>query len=221
MDVGRILGGMLAARGGRAPRNGQILGEVLNGVANITAAANQRDRFPHGRHHAPFERMVRDSVVRHHHRGGRIPGPADAWIQRQPPATRVPVPRHDDDDHHSGWNHHQRAELLITAMVMAAQADGQFDQAEQDRIIQNLQPLDQNELDFVQRQMRRRHDIEEFVRAIPNGMEYEVYSISLMVIHLDTQAEASYLRSLAECMRLSPEEVNHVHSRYGAPPLYR
>lgn len=221
MDVGRILGGVLAARGGRAPGNGAILGEVLNGVANITAAANSGDRFPHARHHAPFEAMVRDSVRRHHHRGGRFPAPADAWLQRQPaPARRVPPPSHHHDDHHSGWDHRRRAELLITAMVMAAQADGQLDQAEQDRIIQQLQPLDRAEADYVRRQLRRRHDIERFVDDIPSGMEYEVYSISLMVIHLDTPAEAAYLRSLAECMRLRPDEVNQIHARYGAPRLY-
>jgi uncharacterized membrane protein YebE (DUF533 family) len=105
-------------------------------------------------------------------------------------------------------------------MVMAAQADGQLDQAEQDRIIQQLQPLDQNETNFLRRQLNTRHDMEAFVREIPNGMEYEVYSISLMAINLDTNAEARYLRALGECMRLQPHEVNSIHQRMGAPLLY-
>ena len=218
MDVGRILGGLLANRTGRAPGNGRVLGEVLNGVAKITAAANQQERFPHS-HHQPFEHMVRDSISRHHHHGGQLHQQADTWM-RQQRSVRVPAPQHDHSDHHSGRNRHQRAELLITAMVMAAQADGRLDQAEQDRIVQNLQPLDANESAFLRQQFNQRHDVDEFVRAIPSGMEYEVYSISLMVINLDTQPEALYLRTLAECMRLQPQEVNQIHARYGAPMLY-
>ncbi|TWT52830.1 hypothetical protein Pla22_04580 [Rubripirellula amarantea] len=56
---------------------------------------------------------------------------------------------------------------------------------------------------------------------IPTGMEYEVYNVSLMAINLDTHDEARYLKALAECMRLRPDEVNQIHARYGAPLLYR
>lgn len=221
MDAVKVLGAMLGNRAGRATGNGQVLGQILNGVANITHAANSGNRFP-PTHHQPLERIVRDSVHRHHQAGGRFPAPADPWL-RQPPAQRVPTPRHDDDHHHghhAAISYRKRAELLITAMVMASQADGQLDQAEQDRIIQQIQPLDAAEAEFLRRQFRRRHDVERFVDEIPNGMEYEVYSVSLMAIHLDTRAEASYLRSLAECMRLSPQEVNGIHARMGAPALY-
>ena len=219
MDAARILGGLLANRTGRAPGNGRVLGEVLNGVANIVASSNQPQRFPPS-HHAPLEHIVRDSVHRHHRHGGRFPEPAQQWIGRQP-AQRVPQPRHDHDDHHSGRNYNQRAELLITAMVMAAQSDGRLDQAEQDNIIAQLQPLDRNETDFLRRQFKRRHDVEAFVHDIPNGMEYEVYNVSLMAINLDTHEEARYLKALAECMRLRQDEVNAIHQRYGAPLLYR
>ena len=219
MNFGRMLGGILANRAGRATGNGQVLGQVLNGVAAITQAANQGHRFP-PTHHQPLEHMVRESASRHHHHGGRFPQAADQWVRKQP-AQRVPPPHHDHDDHHSGRDYDQRAELLIIAMVMAAQADGQLDQAEQDNILHELQPLDRTESDFLRRHLKRRHDLEEFVHAIPTGMEYEVYSISLMAIHLDTQAEAHYLKSLAECLRMQPQEVNSIHQRMGAPLLYR
>ena len=222
MDAVRILGGLLANRTGRATGNGQVIGQVLNGVANITAAANQAPRFPPS-HHAPFEHLVRESVRRHHHAGGKFGGSVGNWIQTQQPAQRVPIPRHDDDHHHghhAGVHYRQRAELLITAMVMAAQADGQLDANEQDRIVAQLQPLDAAETDFLRRQFARRHDVERFVSNVPNGMEYEVYNVSLMAMHLDTQVEAQYLRSLAECLRITPQEVNAMHARVGAPTLY-
>ncbi|TWT52831.1 hypothetical protein Pla22_04590 [Rubripirellula amarantea] len=162
MDAARILGGLLANRTGRAPGNGRILGEVLNGVANVVQASNQSQprppqRFPPS-HHAPFEHIVRDSVHRHHQHGGRFPEPANQWIGRQP-AKRVPKPRHDHDTHHSGRNFNQRAELLIIAMIMAAQADGRLDKAEQDNIIRQLQPLDPAETQFLRQHFNRRHDV--------------------------------------------------------------
>ena len=220
MDAGRILGGMLAHRARRAGGDGRVLGTILDGVAKITEAANSHPRFPPA-HHAPFERMIRDSVRRHHHQGGQYPGPAGAWIQRQPRSTPVPAPRHDGHDHHSGWDYEQRARLLTLAMIMAAQADGQLDELEQNNIVSQLQPLSREEEDFLRRHFRRRHDVEDFVRDIPSGMEYEVYSVSLAAIDLDTQAEARYLRTLAECMRMSPQEVNVIHHRFGEPALYR
>ncbi|MEM9644991.1 MAG: DUF533 domain-containing protein, partial [Planctomycetota bacterium] len=194
------------------------------GVANITAAANQHPRFPPA-HHPPLEGLIRESVRRHHHAGGRFPTVADRWVRSAHPSRRpvpVPPPRQDDDHHHghhARLTYRQRAEMLITAMVMAAQADGQLDHQEQDQIVSQIQPLDREEADFLRRQFRHRHDVERFVRGIPSGMEYEVYSVSLMAIRLDTQAEANYLRSLADCMRMSPQEVRSIHLRMGAPTL--
>lgn len=218
MDTGKILGGMLANRARRASGNGQVLGTILDGVAKITAAANAHPRFP-PQHHAPFEEMIRGSVRRHHQHGGTYAGPPGNWIQQQPRSTPVPQPRHDHQ-HHSGLDHNRRAELLVLAMIMAAQADGQLDELEQNNIVSQLQPLNRAEEDFLRRNFRRRHDIEDFVSEVPSGMEYEVYSVSLAAINLDTQAEAHYLRTLAECLRMSPQEVNVIHNRYGAPRLY-
>jgi Protein of unknown function (DUF533) len=222
VDAVRVLGGLIASRANRAPGNGQVLGQILNGVANITAAANSGPavQFP-PTHHVPLEHLVRESVVRHHHAGGQVIGPVGPWIQAQPPARRVPTPRFDDQHQHpSSLACQQRAELLITAMVMAAQADGQLDADEQNRIIQQLQPLDPAEADFLRMQFGRRHDLERFVASVPNGLQYEVYSVSLLAMCLDTPAEAQYLRALAECMRMSPQDVNAIHQRVGAPLLY-
>ena len=152
--------------------------------------------------------------------GGRPIGgrPGAAPTVRGVPKPRVD--RHDNDDHCSGLGYYQRAELLIRAMVMATQADGKLDAAEQDRIVQQLQPLDQNESEFLRKEFRRRHDLDEFVASVPNGMEYEIYQVSLMAIHLDTRQEADYLRALARQLRIEPQLCNQLHARFGAQPLF-
>jgi uncharacterized membrane protein YebE (DUF533 family) len=240
MDAVKILGGLLSQRAARTGGAGQVLGQVLNGIA---AAKEQKERqqhmdarFDHHRHHSPLEGLVRDSVSRHHHGGGQLPPHVSNWAQQHGPryrtqhqrvetVRRAPEPRHDVRDHHqhehgSGLGYHQRAELLIQAMIMAAQADGKIDSVEQDRIVQQLQPLDRAESDFLRREFGRRHDVHAFVHALPLGMEYEVYQISLMAMDLDTRKEADYMRALAKCLRIEPQICNNLHRQFGAPNLY-
>lgn len=222
MDAVRVLGAMLGNRAGRTPRNGQILGEVLNGVAAITRSAQPTSRpGPPGRfppsHHSPFEHMVRDSVARRHRQGGHFPSQATNWINDRGRGIPAPPPQHDrhHHDHHSGLAYDARAQLLITAMIMAAQADGRIDPREQEEIISQLQPLDASEAEFLRREFRRPHDLHAFAHAVPRGMEYEVYSVSLMAIDVDTRAEVAYLQQLAECLHITGPECQAIHHRYG------
>ena len=239
MDAVRVLGGLLSQRAARNGGKGAVLGQVLTGIANAKEAKEYRERaqqfdprFDH-RRHSPLESIVRDGVSRHHHRGGHLPPHMSNWAQQHGPQYRypygqpekvrnVPEPRHRDHDHRhdSGLGYNQRAELLIQAMIMGAQADGQLDTAEQDRIVQQLHPLDRAESEYLRRQFGRRHDVHEFVHSVPPGMEYEVYQVSLMAMDLDTRAEAEYLRALAQCLRIEPHVCNEIHRRVGAPNLF-
>lgn len=240
MDAVKVLGGLLSQRSGRSGGSGQILGQVLNGIA----AAKPREEHPDPRfaphHHEPFEQIVRDSVSRHHHAGGRLSPHASQWAKQhgaryqQPSIRRVPKPQpgihpgHDHQPHHdhhphahpSGLAYNQRAELLIRAMIMAAQADGRIDPLEQDRIVDSLQPLDPFEVEYLRREFNRPHDVHAFVHEVPNGMEYEIYQVSLMAIDLDTQFEVNYLRALAKCLRIDGIVCNQIHQRCGARCLY-
>ncbi|MFK8115256.1 MAG: DUF533 domain-containing protein [Rubripirellula sp.] len=231
MDAVRILGGLLSQRAARTGGAGQVLGQVLNGIAAAKEQQRHVDPRFSPQHHMPLEGLVRDSVARHHHAGGHAAPRVTKWAaqhgqQYMPPKIRsAPRPRHDEPSHHqhqhtSGLGYNQRAELLLQAMIMAAQADGAIDAAEQDRIVQKLQPLDQGEVDWLRREFGRRHDVHDFVHAIPHGMEYEVYQVSLMAMDLDTHREADYLRSLAQCLRIDPQVCNQIHHRCGAANLF-
>ena len=64
-------------------------------------------------------------------------------------------------------------------------------------------------------------DVQGLVRAVPAGLEPHVYMASLMAIDLDSRAEADYLHELASALDLSPDDVNAMHDKAGAPRLYR
>ncbi|TWT82795.1 hypothetical protein CA13_42580 [Planctomycetes bacterium CA13] len=233
MDAGKILGAMIGQRVGRGGANGKVLSRVLEGIA---AAADDdhcdhvdprftRDYHPH------YESMVRDSVVRHHRSGGRYPADTDRWLQqhyppaqhppsRQRPHSHRPQVNYPTQPHPSGLECDRRAEVLILAMIMAVQADGRVDQRERDKIIEKLYPLDQFEIDFLRREFDRIHRISDLAGAVPRGMEYEVYAVSLLAMDVDTRQELMYLRTLANALNIDPRTCNQMHRRYGAPTAF-
>lgn len=123
-----------------------------------------------------------------------------------------------------GVQHQQatdQAEIMIRAMINAAKADGRVDQEEQQKILRKLGDVTQEEIDFVRRELDQPLDVEQFARTVPRGMEQQVYTISLLAIDLDSNAEAQYLHKLAQGMGISAEISNKIHAQLGAPVLYR
>lgn len=114
-----------------------------------------------------------------------------------------------------------QATLLIRAMINAAKADGQVDREEQQKIVSKLGEVTQDELNFVRNELAQPLDLDSFVRAIPQGMEQQVYALSLMAIDLDSNAEAQYLHKLAQATRITPQVSNMLHEQFGAQPIYK
>lgn len=236
MDVGKILGGMLSQRAGRSPATGTVLGQVLKGVAAGMAQQQVPDPRFAAQNQGAIESIVRDAIIRHHQAGGQVPTPATQWITQYGPSygqqygtqypapypqpTAVPAPIPQQHNHCSGLNGNQRAEILLQAMIMASQADGCIDAAEQNNIIQQLQPLTQQEVDYLRREFSRTHNVHAFAQSVPPGMEYEVYQISLMSMNVDTPLEAQYLRNLAQCLNIAPDACNAVHQQMNASPIF-
>ena len=69
--------------------------------------------------------------------------------------------------------------------------------------------------------MRRNTDVDEMAVQVPEGMETQVYVMSLMAIDLDNQKEAQYLDRLANALALTHPEVNALHDHAGVQRLYR
>ncbi|GHA59321.1 hypothetical protein GCM10008927_26070 [Amylibacter ulvae] len=112
------------------------------------------------------------------------------------------------------------AGLMIRAMLQAAKADGSVDETEKQQLLQHLGDLDQDEINFVNAEMNRGIDIRGLAADVPNGMEQQVYMMSLMGINLDNQNEAQYLNDLANAMNIGKQQVNQIHQMLGVQPLY-
>ena len=112
------------------------------------------------------------------------------------------------------------AGLMLKAMIQAAKSDGKIDQAEQDKLMSNLGEISAEERAFVNQELAAPMDVEGLARAVPKGMESQVYVMSVMGIDLDSQAEAQYLHQLAQAMGMGQQDVNHIHQQLGVPALY-
>lgn len=113
------------------------------------------------------------------------------------------------------------AALILRAMVQAAKCDGDLDAGEKTKLFKNMGDASPDEVAFVKAELERPVDIDGLARQVPNGMESQVYTMSLLAINLDNQTEAQYLHNLATALELNQNEVNALHDKAGAPRLYR
>lgn len=113
------------------------------------------------------------------------------------------------------------AGLMLRAMIQAAKADGEIDNAEREKLLGHLDDISAEEQRFVQAEMQAPVDPEGLARQVPNGLEPQVYAMSLMAIDLDTRAEAEHLHRLATAMGLERATIDDIHDHLGAPSLYQ
>jgi len=112
------------------------------------------------------------------------------------------------------------AGLLLRAMIQAAKSDGKLDDDERQRLMDNLSDASAEEMDFVNAEFAAPIDVDGLSRQVPQGMEQQVYVMSVMGIKLDDQAEAQYLHELAGAMGLEPSTVNAIHDQLGVSRIY-
>ncbi|QBF31606.1 tellurite resistance TerB family protein [Thalassococcus sp. S3] len=115
----------------------------------------------------------------------------------------------------------EAAGLMLRAMIQAAKADGDIDEAEKAKILETLgDDADAEDIAFVQQQLAAPVDVEALAADTPAAQAMQVYSMSLMSIRVDTAAEAQYLDSLAKALGLNQQTVNALHVQMGVQPLY-
>ena len=106
------------------------------------------------------------------------------------------------------------AEIIITAMIDAAKADGQVDADEFQRITSSLQKngLGQEGMNYVIKKLQGPMETAKIVAAVKGRPQLaaEVYSASLMAINVDTDAERKYLAKLGKAMGLSNEVMQNI-----------
>ena len=106
------------------------------------------------------------------------------------------------------------AEIIITAMIDAAKADGQVDANEINKIMANLQSsgAGQEGVNYVIQKLQGPMETAKIVAAVKGRPELaaQVYSASLMAIEVDTDAERRYLDKLAKAMGLNSNVINNI-----------
>ena len=106
------------------------------------------------------------------------------------------------------------AEIILTAMIDAAKADGQIDSEELSKIMNSLKNTGtgQEGVNFIISKLQAPMETNKILAAVKNrpDLAVQVYSASLMAINVDTEAERKYLDKLAKAMGLSPEVVRTI-----------
>ena len=110
-----------------------------------------------------------------------------------------------------------KAMMVLKAMINAAKADGQIDDAERQRILGKLEEggADAEAREFVQAEMRRPFDVDGLPEAPDPQTAVAVYAASVLAIEVDTPAERDYLRRLAQGLGLEERTVQRVHVALG------
>jgi len=112
--------------------------------------------------------------------------------------------------------------LILRAMISAAKADGQIDQAEMEKIVgrASADGVTDEEKAFVMAEMRGPVDVAALAAEVRSPAQAaEVYAASLLAIDIDSEQEKAYLRALATALRLDEAAVSELHRMTGAPAV--
>lgn len=112
------------------------------------------------------------------------------------------------------------AQLMMRAMVQAAQADGAIDAGERESLMALLQDGDPADVQVVQRLLDSPVDAAALAADTPKGLETQVYTMAVNAITPDNQAEAQYLHELGTGLGIPPQTANQIHDSLGAPRIY-
>ena len=112
------------------------------------------------------------------------------------------------------------AGLMLRAMIQAAKCDGDLDDNERQRLMENLNESSPDEIEFVNRELSSPVNIDGLVSQVPAGLEQQVYAMSVMGIVLDNKSEAQYLDKLAGAMNIEPAAINQIHDQLGVQHIY-
>lgn len=110
--------------------------------------------------------------------------------------------------------------LLVRAMISAAKADGQVDEAEMRAIIGRISSdsVTDAEKQAVLADLAAPLDVEALAAdATTPAQAAQIYAASLLAINVDTDAERAYLATLANALKLDAATVTELHSSTGVP----
>ena len=207
---GQLLGSLLGGGGGGQQQQASGLGGILSGVLGGGQQQQQQSANPIG---GLIGSVMGGGVGAG---GGGIGGLLASVLGgggAQQEAPQLPP------EQHAAAN--DQAVLMIRAMVNAAKSDGRVDEKEQENIISKLgDDVSQDEIAFLKQEFAAPVDVAAFAKSVPQGLEQQIYALSLTSIDLDTNNEAQYLGQLAQGLNLDPNLCNQIHDHVGAPKIF-
>ncbi len=210
MDAIDILGSILGHKTSGGGRGGDILKDILTGGSRSSAPSSGSKPVDIGSAAKELEDLL--NVAKQ-----RQPGSAQ-------PNTRPVAPRGGSVDRRgtqtAAGGDAERALILVRAMVNAVKSDGQIDEAEQKKMLEQVSNPSRENIEFLRQEFQKPLDVREFAMSVPVGMEQQVYTMSLVAIDLDTGQEAKYLMELAEALRIPMDVREQIHQRLGVPSIY-
>jgi uncharacterized membrane protein YebE (DUF533 family) len=190
MGGGRGSGGTMLARA--------AIG-VLGGIAvEVIRGMNQRSTQQQAPAPAPARRMP------------DVKGAP--WAPPTAPAAAKPPPEPEPETDAEA----DEAMLLVRAMIAAARADGQIDQAERRAIAERLDSagLDAAQRDLVLAEFQNPMPIEALAAQAQDPVAAaQVYAASVIAVGEASPAERVYLEQLAAKLRLTPEAAAAIQAR--------
>lgn len=207
----KLLGGLLCGGSRRSSGLGSLIsGGVALGFAGVAMEA--------------VEHFMKKSETSQS--GGLPPGPAPGRASAAPPpppGATAPAPLPPPQapgaipkvDASEG---NQDTVLLIRAMIAAANADGMIDEKERERILGKLKAADlsDEEQSFIVDELVSPAEMESIINQVQSPeMAKQVYTVSLLAIEVDTDAECTYMNTLAQRLGLDESAINNIQQKLG------
>lgn len=108
---------------------------------------------------------------------------------------------------------------VLRAMVQMARADGSVEADEQTALLEILNDASADERATLQTAMSEPVDPAKLASDTPHHVAKEAYSAALLIGSPDNPAEASFLRTFAQGLRLQQADVDAIHSAMAKPHL--
>jgi len=103
-------------------------------------------------------------------------------------------------------------------MIAAANADGVIDEEERTRILKKLETLDLTgqEHSFMVKELWSPAGLEDIVSQVKSPETAKmVYTVSLLAIEVDTDAERTYMNTLAQRIGLTESDIEDIYRTLG------
>lgn len=118
-----------------------------------------------------------------------------------------------DEPMHTTPEDEKNAGILLRAMINAVKADGVIDDTEQAKIKEHLKDASPADMEFVTTELRKPLDLQGLISTVPQGMEKQVYLMSLLAMTLDDPREVKYMQDLAAGLNIPAAELNNIHDQ--------